>query len=515
MPDSSKRRKDPQPPAARPARSAKAAPPLADLTSELLESSREAEKSAVATAMMTQAAAAQFVARFNPSDLLDPLHRQIRDGIAELIRRGVDVSPANVATHLGAEAGVEQARVLELADPAYVRSDATLAFDQLAECVRMRRLQLACASTAQLLASSRPQPGEAVRVRDRLIAEFLGATEGMAAEPVTPGDALAEELERIEREVGLSDGLLESRRMTFGLVELDELTGGLERGELVEIAGPTSSGKSLLAMHLAFRVAERGNRVVVFSAEMKPGQLTLREAARRARVPAYRLRRTELLSEAERTALAQVRMDHLPVRIYYGSVVRPELIWSAMEYEHRVHGLDLVIVDYDQLVIEAALAAAGAVREERFFDRQRSFILRAKEMAMRHECVFVLLCQLRKMPSRSDGPRHRRPTVDDLYGDSAIRNHPDIILWVVREMFEFNMDPRMEREMTVWVLKSRNGRTGRAYLDFDPTYLELSDWPPDRTRLSETVQRVIPGKKTQRAARGWSLQEDSSDADES
>jgi hypothetical protein len=83
----------------------------------------------------------------------------------------------------------------------------------------------------------------------------------------------------------------------------------------------------------------------------------------------------------------------------------------------------------------------------------------------------LVVVALRKIPANvANGVN---PRLDDIWGDSSIRNTPQVILWIVRQYFVHGMAPEYERKATVHILKSRNGRTGHVDLDFDPDYLRF------------------------------------------
>jgi replicative DNA helicase len=153
--------------------------------------------------------------------------------------------------------------------------------------------------------------------------------------------------------------------------------------------------------------------------------------------------------------------------------VSPARVFALSEACKRIDGLDLVILDYDQLIVEAGINPDGD--EDSIFRHQRQFIFAAKNLAERLDVCVVLLAQLRKIPKRvQDGAR---PHLDDLWGDSSIRNTPHWILWLEREYFTYGLDKKYERLAKIYVLKARNGRTGQVSLAFDPDCVRFLDSP--------------------------------------
>ena len=262
------------------------------------------------------------------------------------------------------------------------------------------------------------------------------------------------------------------RRFQFGLTDLDEMIGGLRPKELAVIVAPTSNGKTLLASQGAIKADRDGFKAIYFSAEMPAEQIVLREIAFQAEVKFYFARRPEKLDvdELQRLRGASERKCNVD---FVDRDITPTRVWAMSEAAKKTCGLDLIFIDYDQLVIEAGIDPNGD--DDSIFRHQRAFVLAAKRLAERLDICVVLLCQLRKVsPQVLKGAQ---PHLDDIWGDSSIRNTPHLILWLSREFFTHNMDKAYERKANVYVLKSRNDRTGIVPLEFDPEGLRFLDAP--------------------------------------
>ncbi len=263
-----------------------------------------------------------------------------------------------------------------------------------------------------------------------------------------------------------------SKRINFGLDDLDRMTGGLRRRNLVELVAPTSNGKTLLAAQAAFRASRDGFKVLFFSAEMPAEDIAMRELAFLAGVPFYMTQCPERCTEADLGKIKSVPQAPGPRIVDRG--ITPARIWAMAEAAKRTVGLDFAIVDYDQLAIEAGMDPNAD--DDNVFSHQRAFIFKAKQVAERLDICFLFLSQLRKVsPSVQKG---NRPHLDDIWGDSSVRNTPQVILWVSREFFAGGMKEEDERKATIYVLKNRNGRVGMVNLEFDPLRLRFLDAPP-------------------------------------
>ena len=145
-----------------------------------------------------------------------------------------------------------------------------------------------------------------------------------------------------------------------------------------------------------------------------------------------------------------------------------------VEAAKKTQGLDLVVVDYDQLVTEAGMNPNSD--DDGIFRNQRAFVFAAKKIAERLDVCFVLLSHFENSPPTCS--KGTPPHLDDIWGDISVRNTPHVILWVSRDFFTHNMDKDYERKARVYVLKNRNGRTGAVELEFDPERVRFTDPPP-------------------------------------
>ena len=150
-----------------------------------------------------------------------------------------------------------------------------------------------------------------------------------------------------------------------------------------------------------------GFRVLYFSAEMPAEQLVQREIAYRAGVKFYFVRRPEKMTTDELERLRQALGLKCDVH-FVDRDITPTRVWAMAEAAKKTQGLDIVFIDYDQLVIEAGIDAGD---EDSVFRHQRVFILNAKKLAERLDIRVVLLCQLRKVSSKILGGA--QPHLDD------------------------------------------------------------------------------------------------------
>ena len=250
-------------------------------------------------------------------------------------------------------------------------------------------------------------------------------------------------------------------RATTGIKAIDDLTGGIHSGELAVITANTGVGKTILAQQLRRRCCEKEWHTLYCSGEMLAKHLVARDLASEARVPHMKLRTPERVTDAERFALIQA-VEHLCkcCRILDGDLTL-QRIRSAARAMKRKHSLELLVVDYDELV---------DVPGKDEWDQQRTLTRSLKSLAMELNCPAVLVSQLRKPLS---GDAVFKPKLSDLYGSGSKAKHSSIVIYVdreyVRELKGEESDARM------FVLKSRDGRIGQTECVFNVRTLRFED----------------------------------------
>jgi replicative DNA helicase len=248
-----------------------------------------------------------------------------------------------------------------------------------------------------------------------------------------------------------------------GLQGLDDLTGGFRAGELVVFTGGTGHGKTLLVQQTRRRACADGYHSLFCSGEMLAPHLVSRDLATAAHVKPSKMRLPQRLTDDDWRALVEAA-SHQCERC---QILDQELALSRIRRiarrMKRQEGLELLIVDYDELV-----SAPG--KDE--MEQQRILVRGLKRLAMELGCVVILVSQLRKPLTRDDA---KRPTLSGLYGSGAKSKHASCVVFVdrpfVREL------KGEETEARVVVLKHRDGRVGRVEATFNIETLHFESAP--------------------------------------
>ena len=248
-----------------------------------------------------------------------------------------------------------------------------------------------------------------------------------------------------------------------GFTDLDLMTSGLQRSDLILLAARPGFGKTSLGMGIAHNAARTGNAVAVFSLEMGAKQLAMRLLSLESGVPSNRLR-TGWLTEGEARKLADARdcLGELPIYIDDTAGTPVTSITSKLRrLSARIHrSIDLVVVDYLQLMEEENETAAQ--RDNR--NQELSRISRGLKLLARNFNVPVLaLAQL----SRAVETRQNKvPQLSDLRDSGALEQDADIVMFIYRdEMYNAGTDRKGLAD--VIVAKHRNGPLGSVTLRFN------------------------------------------------
>jgi replicative DNA helicase len=258
-----------------------------------------------------------------------------------------------------------------------------------------------------------------------------------------------------------------------GIDHLDRVTGGFRAGELIVITAETGVGKTVLAQQTRRRSCFDGRHSLFASGEMLAPHLLRRALATEANVTPDKMRRRNRLSESDFSALVEAANHQCDrCRIIDGELDLARIRRAARRMKART-GLDLVVLDYDELI-----TAPG--KDE--FEQQKNLTRAAKSMAMELSCAVILVSQLRKPLAGEDA---KRPTLQRLYGSGAKAKHANLVLLADREYVrELTGD---ETSAQMFVLKNRDGRLGRIPCKFDIRKLRFESVDASESEGASTV----------------------------
>jgi replicative DNA helicase len=271
-------------------------------------------------------------------------------------------------------------------------------------------------------------------------------------------------IEKLQQHKGLVTGV------PSGFVELDELTSGFQRSDLVIVAARPSMGKTSLVLNMALHAGiEAGKTVGIFSLEMAREQLFLRMLTSEARVDAHRFR-GGFLGEQDYARLVEAFARLHDAKVYIDDTPGVGILEMRAKCRRLKleRGLDLIIVDYLQL-----MQGRGRFenRQQELASISRSMKILAKEL----DVPILALSQLSRAPeSRGD----HRPQLSDLRESGALEQDADVVLFIFREdMYSNDGEPKPEHAGTAEIIigKQRNGPTGTVRLAFLKQYTRFEN----------------------------------------
>jgi replicative DNA helicase len=242
-----------------------------------------------------------------------------------------------------------------------------------------------------------------------------------------------------------------------GFTDMDEKTAGLQRGDLVIIAGRPSMGKTTLAMNIAENAAIAHQvPTAIFSMEMSAEQLSFRMIGSIGRVNQSHLRIGNLTDEDwSRIDSAVSIMSTAPIFIDDAPALTPTEVRARARRLKREHGLGLIVVDYLQLM---QVAGTKENRATEISEISRSLKALAKELSL----PVVALSQLnRSVEQRTD----KKPVMSDLRESGAIEQDADLIVFIYREEV-YEPDTPRRGVADIIIGKQRNGPIGEFHLTF-------------------------------------------------
>jgi len=259
--------------------------------------------------------------------------------------------------------------------------------------------------------------------------------------------------------------------MVTDFPSLDNITSGLQKGDLMIIAARPSMGKTAFALNIAQNVAKH-HTVAVFSLEMPARQLVDRLLSSQAFIESNKLRDSHRLTASEWTKLdhAHARVKKLKLFIDDTPGLRlADLVWKARRLKKN-EGLDAIVIDYLQLLTVGSKYSQNRQQEVSLISRS------LKQLARELDVPIIALSQL----SRGVEVReNKRPMMSDIRDSGAIEQDADIITFLYRPGYydkEQITDPR--RQLTELIIaKHRNGSLGKINFMFDPSISLFSDDP--------------------------------------
>ena len=462
----------------------------------------EAEQSLLGAVLVNNDAFYRVSDFLEPKHFFEPIHQTIYETAGSLIRMGKVATPVTLKTFVPADTDIggmtvgqylarlaaEATTIINAQD--YGRTVYELALRR--DLIRIGEDMVNVAFDAPVDFAPRAQIEDAERRLYELAesGRYDGGFQGFAQAMKVALDMAANAYQR--------DGKLSGT--ATGLRDLDIKMGGLQRSDLIIVAGRPGMGKTALATNIAYKVAKahraevqadgtmksvNGGIVGFFSCEMSAEQLATRILAEQTGVSSSLIRRGGISqTEFDKIRDYTIELQHLPLFVDETGGLSISQLTARARRLKRQKGLDLIVVDYIQL-----LQGSGKRGNDNRVQEVTEITTSLKALAKELNIPVIALSQLsRQVESRDD----KHPQLSDLRESGSIEQDADVVLFVYREEYYLqNKEPKpgtaeyekWQAEMDhalgkaeVIVAKQRHGPTGTVRLQFEGQFTRFSDF---------------------------------------
>ena len=307
--------------------------------------------------------------------------------------------------------------------------------------------------------------GEATELVDRAEQIIFGLSQQRISGDFAHIEALLKE--SFERITALYESGADVTGLPSGFRDLDRLTSGFQRGNLIVVAARPSMGKSAFSLCVAANLAVRnGTPVAIFTLEMSKAEVTQRLMCSEAKVESQRLRSGRLAPEDwPRLTAACDKLAKAPIFVDdTGSVTMMEIRSKARRLKSKHPDLGLIVVDYLQLMTSGT-TSENRVQEVSQISRNLKLLARDLDIPI------VAMSQL----SRAVEQRHdKRPILSDLRESGSIEQDADLVAFLYRDDY-YNDESDQQGLAEVILAKHRNGPTDSIKLSFLKRYAKFAD----------------------------------------
>ncbi len=326
-------------------------------------------------------------------------------------------------------------------------------YGRIVERAALRRRMLEAASKIAKVAHS--EDIDINEVLDQSEASIFAVTERRLKKELIPiNTAVFNYYKRLEY---LYEHQEDSLGVPTGFTDLDNLLGGLQKSDLIIVAGRPGMGKTSWMLSTALNAARAGASAAIFSLEMSTEQIVQRLISAETGINSHELRRGQL--DERQWALFVEATDRLSsLRIFLDDTpaLTPIQLRAKCRRLYSEHGLDLVLVDYLQLMNSGSGGQENRVQEISFISRN------LKQIARELNVPVLAAAQLsRAVEQRQD----KRPQLSDLRESGSIEQDADVVMFIYRDEV-YNPASEHINEADIIVAKHRNGPTGSVALYF-------------------------------------------------
>lgn len=442
--------------------------------------SLEAEQAVLGCLMLDKHAWDRLADSLRAEDFHKKAHRTIYQAMLQLLQRNQPIDCITLAEALKSQKLLEECGgevyLFELANHIASSVNVKAYADIVHEHAVLSQLIATAGDISHLALNSDGRPSkDLVDQAEKLIFD-IGEQRTRGSGPVDIITLLAKTTDRIDT---LSKSGRSLTGLSTGFTDLDKDTSGLQRGDLIIVAGRPSMGKTCLIMNMAEAVAIKEKQpVLVFSLEMPGESITMRLLSSLGRIDQQRLRSGEISDEDwPRISSSTNMLSQTKIFIDDTPALSPLEVRTRARRIAREHGqLGLIVIDYLQLM------TGSGNNENRTLEISgisRSLKALAKELNV----PVVAGSQLnRGLEQRQD----KRPVMSDLRESGAIEQDADLIAFIYRDEVYYPDSP-FKGTAEVIIGKQRNGPIGKVRLSFLGQYTRFESYTPKSPMMDNSI----------------------------
>jgi replicative DNA helicase len=425
----------------------------------------EAEEAVLGSILLNPEALFDVASFLQADDFFIVRNGWVWEAIVRLQERNEQIDYITVVEELR-----QQERLEEIGGAAYVTyllnhtpsSIYAETYGRIVERAAIRRRMLDAASRIARMAHE--ESADINDVIDQSEAALFAVTERRLRKDLVPiRSAISDYFDRIEFLYGQDQ---EALGVPTGFSDLDQLLGGLQKSDLIIVAGRPGMGKTSWLLSVALNAARAGARAAIFSMEMSNEQIVQRLISSETGINTHNLRLGKL-DERELALFIEATDKLSGLRVFLDDTpaLSPLQLRSKCRRLYAEHGLDLIMIDYLQLMSSGTGYNENRVQEISFISRH------LKQVARELNIPVIAAAQLsRAVEQRQD----KRPQLSDLRESGSIEQDADIVVFLYRDEV-YNEHTERPNQADVIVAKHRNGPTGSISLYFRKELTQFSN----------------------------------------
>ena len=452
----------------------------------------EAEQALIGSILVTNDIYDEIALIIDSQKFFDPIHVKIFDTIEKLIAKGLLANPITLKNYFENNEGLKELGgheyLIKITKFSTTSIKQAIDYANIVHEMHIRRELIKISETVLNEASNSEVSSSGEKIIENA-EKFLFdlAERGHFNQSFLKFEkALSQTIEMAKKAFKNEEGIV---GVPTGLTDLDSRLGGLHKQDLVIIAGRPSMGKTALATNIAFHAAKniekKGSKstVAFFSLEMSSEQLATRILSEQSRIKSNDIRRGKV-SEKEMEDFIETSKNIFDLPLYIDET--PAITISAISNRarriKRLFGLDLIVVDYIQLMRSGSGKYDGRVQE--ISEITQGLKALAKEL----DVPVLALSQLSRAVEQRDD---KKPQLADLRESGSIEQDADVVMFVYREAYylerkeptlgsiehaewQQKMD-EVSRHAEIMIGKQRHGPTGNVKVEFEAMYTKFKD----------------------------------------